>query len=143
VSALARFIPTPGVAAVAAASGFLAIAFFQVAPAAGAPLGRAAWGGTHAGQLPTGLRVGSAIAVGVWTLAAAIVVGRAGIVVTPFTPGFLRRGTWVLVGVTLVGALMNVTSPSPWERFMWAPVTLALALAGLCFLIAREPPATG
>jgi hypothetical protein len=140
MSALARFVPTQGVAAIAAASGFLAIALFQVALAAGAPLGRAAWGGAHAGQLPTGFRVGSAIAVGVWALAAAIVAGRAGIVVTPFAPAFLQRGTWVLVAVTLVGALMNFASPSPWERFMWAPATLALA--GLCFLIARELPAT-
>jgi hypothetical protein len=140
MSALARSIPTQGVAAMAAASGFLAIALFQVALAAGAPLGRAAWGGTHAGQLPTGLRVGSAIAVGVWILAAAIVVGRAGIVATPFPPAFLQRGSWVLVALTLVGALMNFASPSPWERFMWAPVTLALA--GLCFLIAREMPST-
>jgi hypothetical protein len=140
MSALARSIPTQGVAAMAAASGFLAIALFQVALAAGAPLGRAAWGGTHAGQLPTGLRVGSAIAVGVWILAAAIVVGRAGIVATPFPPALLQRGSWVLVALTLVGALMNFASPSPWERFMWAPVTLALA--GLCFLIAREMPST-
>lgn len=138
MNALARSIQTQDVAAIAAASGFLAIALFQVALAAGAPLGRAAWGGTHAGQLPTGLRVGSAIAVGVWTLAAAIVVGRAGIVATPFAPAFLQRGAWVLVAVTLVGALMNLASPSPWERFMWAPVTLVLA--GLCFLVARELP---
>jgi hypothetical protein len=140
MSALARFIPTQGVAAIAASSGFLAIAIFQVALAAGAPLGRAAWGGTNAGQLPTSLRVGSAIAVGVWTLAAAIVAGRAGIVATPFAPAFLQRGAWVLVALTLVGALMNVASPSPWERFMWAPVTLILA--GLCFLVAREMPST-
>jgi hypothetical protein len=61
-------------------------------------------------------------------------------VATPFPPAFLQRGSWILVALTLVGALMNFASPSPWERFMWAPVTLALA--GLCFLIAREMPST-
>jgi hypothetical protein len=126
---------TQGTAAVAAASGFVAVALFQVALAAGAPFGRAAWGGTHPGQLPAGLRVGSAVAVGVWLLAAAIVGGRAGVLASPFSPVFLQRGTWVLVAVTLLGAVMNLVSPSPWERFMWAPVTLALA--GLCLMVAR------
>lgn len=119
----------------AAAAGFVGIALFQVALAAGAPFGRAAWGGTNSGQLPVGLRVGSAVAVGVWLLAATIVVGHAGVVATSFSPAFLQRGTWVLVAVTLIGAVMNFASPSPWERLMWAPITLALA--GLCFLVAR------
>lgn len=130
---------TQTAAAVTAAVGFVGVALFQVTLAAGAPFGQAAWGGTHPGQLPSGLRVGSALAVGVWVLAAAIVAGRAGIVATPFSPAFLQRATWVLVALTLVGAGMNVASSSPWERFMWAPITLALA--GLCFLVAREPSA--
>ena len=45
-------------------------------------------------------------------------------------------GTWILVGVLLVGALMNFASSSPWERFLWGP--LALVLAVLCFVLARS-----
>ena len=63
--------------AVAAAVGFLVIAIFQAALALGAPLGRAAWGGTRT-HLPTGLRIASAAAVVFWLLAALIVLGRAG-----------------------------------------------------------------
>jgi hypothetical protein len=114
---------------------------FQIALAAGAPLGRAAWGGTHPGQLPVGLRVGSAIAVGVWVLAALIVLGRAGVTPTPLPPMFLLWGTWILVVVTLIGALMNRASPSPWERYLWAPFTRLLA--GLCLVVARTSPAQG
>lgn len=40
--------------AVAAAVGFLVIAAFQIALALGAPLGVAAWGGTHPGPPPEG-----------------------------------------------------------------------------------------
>lgn len=127
-------------AGVMAAVGFVGVALFQVTLAAGAPFGRAAWGGTHPGRLPSGLRVGSAVAVGVWLLAAAIVAGRAGIFATPFSPAFLQRGTWVLVALTLIGVVMNVASSSPWERFMWAPITLALA--GLCFVVARADKVT-
>ena len=127
---------TAGISAVVAAGGFLAIASFQAALALGAPLGRAAWGGTHVGALPTGLRLASGSAVAVWLLAALVVLGRAGFTITALPPSFLRVGTWMLVGVLLLGALMNIASSSPWERYMWAPFTLTLA--ALCFLVARD-----
>ena len=69
-------------------------------------------------------------------LAALIVLGRAGIEAKPLPSTALRLGPWILVGVCLVGALMNFLSPSPLERFLWAPLTLALA--GLCLLVARS-----
>ncbi len=122
-------------ATVAAAVGLLTIAAFQLALALGAPLGRAAWGGTHA-QLPPGLRVASAFAFGVWALAALIVLGRAGFHVSALPAAILRWGTWILVGVLALGAVLNFASPSSWERFFWGPV--ALILAGLCLLVARS-----
>lgn len=72
-------IAVAGLPAVAAAVGFLGIASFQIALALGAPIGQAAWGGNHHGQLPPGLRVGSAIVVGIYILAALVVMGRAGV----------------------------------------------------------------
>lgn len=132
---------TGGAPAIAAAIGFGGIVAFQIALAAGAPLGHAAWGGSHAGQLPVGLRVGSGVAVAVWASAAVIVLGRAAVMATPLPPTFLQWATWGLFGVTLVGALMNLASPSPWERYGWAPIMLILS--GLCFLVARDSPALG
>jgi hypothetical protein len=121
-------------AAVSAALGFLVIAAFQIALALGSPLGHAAWGGTHV-QLPPGLRVASAVAVGLWVLAAVIVLGRAGFEVSPLPFGVARWGIWILVGVLPIGALMNFASPSGWERFLWGP--FALLLAALCLVVAR------
>jgi hypothetical protein len=121
-------------AGIAAAAGFLAIAAFQVALVLGAPLGRAAWGGTYV-QLPLGFRIASALAVGVWVLAALIVLGRAGFQVSPLPSALARWGTWILVGVLPLGALMNFASPSSWERFLWGPVALILAV--LCLILAR------
>jgi hypothetical protein len=120
--------------AVVAAVGFVAIAAFQAALALGAPLGRAAWGGTRS-HLPLGLRVASGIAVVFWSLAAAIVLARSGVGAT-FVPSVVARwGTWILVVVLAVGAVMNAASSSPWERYLWAP--LALVLAVVCFFVAR------
>jgi hypothetical protein len=121
-------------AAVAAAAGFLSIAAFEAALALGAPLGRAAWGGTYV-HLPVGLRIASGFAVGVWALAALVILGRGGFHVSPLGPAFLRRGSWILVGVSVLAALMNLASPSDWERFVWGPVALILAV--LCLVVAR------
>jgi hypothetical protein len=123
------------IAAIVAAVGFVAIAAFQVSLALGAPLGRAAWGGAHV-RLPTGLRVGSAFAALFWATATVIVLARAGYEVAPIPFTLARWGTWVLVGLLPVGALMNFTSSSPWERFLWGPVALVLAV--LCLIIARS-----
>ncbi len=122
-------------AAVAASVGFITIAAFQAALAFGAPLGRAAWGGTRP-ELPVGLRIASGAAIVVWLLAAAIVLGRVGIDVIPFPADLLRVGSWVLLVVIAIGAVMNLASQSPWERFLWGP--LALVLAVLTWTIARS-----
>jgi hypothetical protein len=128
-------LPSARTPALAAAVGFFALAAFQLALALGAPLGRAAWGGTHT-HLPASLRVASAFAVGVWVLAALIVLGLAGFGVSPLPMSFVRWGTWILVGILPLGAVMNFASPSNWERFLWGPV--ALILAALCLAVARS-----
>ena len=135
MNSLAAAAATARGAAVAATVGFLVIAIFQAALALGAPLGRAAWGGTRT-HLPTGLRVASAAAVFFWLFAALIVLGRTEFQVSPIPDTIARWGTWILVGVLLVGALMNFASSSRWERFLWGP--LALVLAVLCFVLARH-----
>lgn len=120
--------------AVISAVGCVAVAVFQAALAFGAPLGRAAWGGTRS-HLPPGLRVASGIAVVFWSFAAAVVLARSGVGAT-FLPDVVARwGTWILVVVLAVGAVMNAASSSRWERYLWAP--LALVLAVLCFFVAR------
>jgi hypothetical protein len=120
---------------VAAAIGFAAIAVFQGAIAAGAPLGRAAWGGTHV-RLPQRLRAASAVAVVFWVLAALVALARAGFEGSPIPFTVARWAIWILVVVMPIGALMNAASRSPWERFLWAPVALVLAV--LCLVLALE-----
>jgi hypothetical protein len=118
---------------VLAALGCLGVAAFQVALAAGAPLGRAAWGGAHE-WLPRNLRVASAVAAGVWVFAALVVLAGAGFQASPIPASVAGWATWVLVGLLLVGAVMNLLSRSRPERIIWGPV--ALALAGLTVIVA-------
>ena len=122
----------------AAAIGFAALAVFEVALAAGAPLGEAAWGGSDA-HLTTGQRVASAATAAFWLTAIAVVRGRdAGLAARRY-----RWGTWGLVALLGVSALVNVASQSAWENYLLAPV--ALVLAGLCGVVAVNAgsPAAG
>ena len=120
-----------------AAMGFGIIVLFQVALAAGAPLGRAAWGGAHAGRLPRQLRMSSLIAGAVWDLAGLVLLRRAGHMTGLLPWTVAQWGTWIVAGLLVLGTVMNVASPSRWERYMWGP--FAATLAVLCFLAARAP----
>jgi hypothetical protein len=122
-------------AAVLAAIGFIALAVFQAALAAGAPWGRAAWGGggTH---LSTAQRGASAVAVVVYVAAALVVLGRAGLWGTRGDTPLFRWATWFLAAVMAIGAIPNFISQSRWENFIFGP--LALALAVLCVVVARS-----
>ena len=128
--------PTRSPAAAAAAAGFIGLAGFELALALGAPLGRAAMGGTHT-YLPAGLRIVSGIATLLWPLAALVVLRRGGYRVPLISARVSRTGTWVLVGLLSLGVLMNLASSSDWERFLQAPI--AAVLAALCLVVARRP----
>ena len=126
---------TVGRAAVVAATGFVVVAGFQLLLALGVPWGRAAWGGGQT-TLPPELRVASSISMAVFIGAALIVLGRAGYWGLRFS-GVLRIGSWLLAVLMGLGSVMNLASSSPWERFVWAPVALLLAVSS--FVVARGP----
>ena len=117
-------------AGVAAVVGLLVIVAFQLALALGAPLGRAAWGGAQA-ELSPKLRVASGMAVVIWLFAVVIVLGRVGIQVVPLPEAVLTWGTWILVVILILGAILNFASSSAWERFLWGPLALLIALLAL------------
>ena len=97
-------------------------------------MGRAAWGGAHL-YLTEGLRIASVFAALFWALAALVILARAGFRRSPVPFRASLWGAWVLTGVLALSALMNFASPSAWERFLQAPIALALAV--LCLVVAR------
>lgn len=115
-------------AAVLAAAGYLVIATFQLALAAGAPFGRASWGGAYEGQLPRNLRVASGAAMVIWLLGALIVLDRAGLGPLELPDWVAFAGAWVFALLSAVGALVNFASSSPYERFGWGPLAAVLSL---------------
>jgi hypothetical protein len=122
-------------AAITVAAGFAGLAVFQLALAAGAPLGAAAWGGTET-VLPASLRIGSAFAVLLYAVAAFAVLRCVGFSIGWMPPRFAHVATWVLGVILPLSALANVASHSGWERYLLAPSGLLLGIG--CVAIARH-----
>jgi len=110
------------------------LTLFQLAAAAGAPLGRFAFGGAHE-RLPVGYRIGSLVSILIYGACAAIILDRAGLidVVAGDVSGI---GAWVVAGFLTLGVLMNAISQSRPERLTMTPV--ALVLAGCAYTVAMS-----
>jgi hypothetical protein len=122
------------VIAVVAATLLGVISLFQIALAAGATWGAASWGGRHPGRLPTGYRIGSAVAgLFFYPAVALVVLGAAGLLGDDAVGSGGAAGLWVFAGLFGLSALVNLISPSKVER-IWAPVALVLTIC--CALLA-------
>jgi hypothetical protein len=105
---------------------------FQLALAAGAPLGAAAWGGQHPGVLPRRLRIASAIAgLVVYPILLAFVLAAAGLMSDDWIPFDPAIAMWVLAAFFALGVIVNAISRSRPER-IWAAVS---GIAAVCCLV--------
>ena len=115
-------------AAVLAGVLLAGLAVLQGLLAAGAPLGRFAWGGQHR-VLPAGLRIGSVVSIAVYVLFAVVLVAAA-----RQTGGVADVAVWVLTGYFVLGIGLNAISRSRPERLVMTPVVLVLAAC--CLVVA-------
>lgn len=116
------------VAAVSATVVLAALGVLQVLVAAGRPYGRLVWGGQHR-VLPRRLRIGSAVATGLYAAFAVVLLARAGLFGSP--AAFVRIATWVLLAYFVLGILLNAVSRSRAERAVMTPVCVVLAACTL------------
>jgi hypothetical protein len=75
-----------------------------------------------------------------WLFAVLLVLARGGYALVPLPEAVSRVGTWVLVGLMGLGALLNFASSSLWERFGWGPFTLVLLILGVVLARSGLPP---
>ena len=103
------------------------VGLFQLALAAGAAWGSAAWGGRYDGVLPPSLRIASGVAaILIYPLIALYVLDSAGLIDLSWLPG-TRLGMWIAAAFFTVGAVANFASRSRIER-IWGPVSLVIAV---------------
>ncbi|WP_332701620.1 hypothetical protein [Devosia sp.] len=101
------------------------LAVLQAGLAAGAPLGHFAWGGQYR-TLPTGLRIGSLVAIVIYAVIAAIALQKAGLVA--WLPGgdWIGIAAWVAVAYLATGIPLNAISHSRPERLTMTPIVALL-----------------
>ncbi|MET3920534.1 hypothetical protein [Arthrobacter sp. UYEF20] len=119
-------MPLDQLFAILACALLAGLAVFQVVLIAGAPLGRAAWGGQHR-VLPAKLRIGSAVSIAVYALFAYAALAKAGLVPVLVSESFTAITMWVMTAYFVLGVLMNGISRSKPERLIMTPTTMALA----------------
>jgi hypothetical protein len=107
-------------------AGFAWLAVFQVLLAAGLPLGRLAWGGSHP-VLPPRLRIASLASASIAVLGGLAVAQAAGIVPALLPVIVLRPVLWALSGLFVLSLVGNLASSSRAERLHGVPLTLILA----------------
>ncbi|MFA8385292.1 MAG: hypothetical protein ACEPO2_06675 [Pelagibaca sp.] len=114
------------------ATATVAIAFFQVALIAGAPLGRYTQGGQHDGALPLSGRVIAAVSIPVVLFQGTAILSAAGF------PGlgWPAWTGWAAFGVQVVSTVLNWITPSKPERAVWGPVMLVMSAMALVVLTA-------
>ena len=105
------------------------LALFQIALAAGAPLGPLAWGGQDR-VLPSRKRIGSVASVAVYAVIALLALDRSGTL--DLVPDLVSQiGMWVAFGFLVLSILPNLLTKSPLERAVMAPVSALLAVLAL------------
>ncbi len=124
--------------AVTAAVLYGLLVAFQLALVAGAPWGRAAYGG-FVEQPGIELRATSAVAVILWSGAALVILKRAGFTVwAPLPRKALPAAVWVLGAVCLLAVVANAATPSDLERAIWLPFAVGMAVATFGVAIAAR-----
>jgi hypothetical protein len=106
-----------------------ALAVFQLALAAGAPLGRLAWGGQHR-VLPPRLRVGSLVSLAVYAFVALVAWARVG-AIDVLPDAFAQVAMWVVFAYFCLGIGLNAISRSRPERLTMVPVCMVLSVLSL------------
>jgi hypothetical protein len=125
---------TVQVIALCACAVLAGLAVFQAALAAGAPLGRMAWGGQH-NVLPAKLRVGSAVSIVLYAVFGYVALAKAGLLPLLGNGTVTAVATWVLTAYFVLGVLMNAISRSKAERAVMTPVASVLAVAYLVLAV--------
>jgi len=105
-----------------------ALAAFQIALIAGAPLGYLAWGGQDR-VLPARKRAGSVVSIVLYLLFALVILERADVIdlVADNAQVAVGIATWVIAAYLALGILMNLASKSRSERLVMAPTCGVLA----------------
>lgn len=114
---------------------------FQLALAAGAPLGSYAMGGAFPGRFPPAMRAVAVVQAALIVGMASVVLSRAGVAI-PSWSRMSRWLVWLVVAIGVATFLVNVATPSVGERTIWAPVAFVLLACSVAVATGKPASAT-
>ena len=114
----------------AVAMATLVVILFQIVMAIGAPWGHLAMGGRYPGKYPIRIRIAALVQAFLLALLALVVLIRARMIWPEFYEA-TDVGIWVVVVIYVMSLVMNLVTPSKWEKILWVPVALILTLGSL------------
>ena len=106
------------------------VILFQCALALGAPWGSLAMGGKFPGKYPIKMRIACLPLIAFLISWAVLMAMRAGLLETEASRT-LNILVWIVVALNASGAIMNLITPSKWERRIWGPVALLMLLCSV------------
>jgi hypothetical protein len=109
-----------------------ALAVFQIALIAGAPLGHLAWGGRDR-VLPRRKRIGSVVSIVLYAAFAILALERTDLtdLLPPAADAVVQVLMWVVFAYLVLGIPLNLLSRSKPERYVMTPVATVLAILAL------------
>ena len=87
-------------------------------------------GGRFPGKFPTRMRIAALVQALVLSFLGVVVLIRAKLLFPAFFTAS-ETGIWVVVIVLGLSLIMNLATPSRWERIIWAPVVAILVISSL------------
>ncbi|RHY33628.1 hypothetical protein DYB32_001482 [Aphanomyces invadans] len=95
----------------------------------GAPWGEYCMGGKYPGRVPTTIRVVSLLVqIPLFVTMALVVLARADVALPSLHSSW---AIWMVVGLMGVSSVLNVITPSKWERLIWAPQVIVCFISSL------------
>lgn len=104
------------------------VVIFQAALVSGAPWGEYTLGGKYPGKLPFAVRIVCVLSGTLLAGCAVIVLARAGLAFASLeAPSYWM--VWLVIGYCLVGAAVNIVTPSRRERALWLPIIILMLIS--------------
>jgi hypothetical protein len=110
------------------------VVLFQFALALGAPWGSLTMGGRYPGRLPLRMRAVAVAQAMLLLLLTIIVYAKAGVAFEGLH-AFSQSAIWGVVAVSSLSLIMNLITPSKWERILWAPVAFGMTICSILLAV--------
>ena len=87
-------------------------------------------GGYFPGKYPLKMRIASLVQTVIYILFSILVLTKAGIIL-PELYSLSKVAIWFIFVLLALGVVMNLISKSVWERRIWSPVAMVMAVSTL------------